>query len=418
MTQRHWGALLAAACAVGGPLGCGSGDDANSEADAAGTDTETDVGADGGGDGGDTDTGDDRITLVVAAADWSGTGGGVYAVDPETYEVTDLGVATGTDAVVRCQGENAFVLDRYFPTPPDATENRLVHLAGPDLAVQGELALGLYANLHGAVMYGTHVYVTAFGSGMLDRVDTTTEPYGLAETIDLTAFAAGKDDDGNPDPGPVAIAGDRLFVGLGHEKEYKATPFATIAVYDPVNGSLVDMDDGLNGVQGIEVEGTHIFDNALVVRGARLLFNASGDSSWAGGYDDGAIDAVDLASGQDLGPLVTETEASGNIFSWTFVADDRLWAVVNRPDTGDGASDALVDIDLAADPPSVTVVHEAAADSLWHLAATPGGDKVFLADRTADAETLRVFDTASRSPITEIELPAPANSQCFVGQAI
>jgi hypothetical protein len=425
MARNRWGAALALALAfaVGGLAGCGDDDckDCSSDAgnDAGADASDTDTGGDAGADGGDTDAdAGPKAMLIVAAADWTATGGGIYAIDPSTHEVTDLGVATGTDAVVRCQDGNVFVLDRFFPNPPDVTENRLVHLAGPDLAVRGELALGLYANLQGAAMRGTDIYVTAFGSGMLDLVDTTTEPYSLAKTIDLTSFATGKDDDGNPDPGPVAIVGDRLFVGLGHEKEYKATPYATIAVYDTVGEDLVDMDGSRDGVQGIELAGTHVFDNALVASGGRLLFNAGGNSSWAGGWDDGAIQAVDLASGEDLGPVATEEEIGGNVLSWALVSQDTLWAVVNRPDTGDGASDALVEIDVSDDPPAVTVVHEAAADALWHVAAAPDGGKVFLADHTAGAQTLRVFDSAGRDQIAEIALPAPANSLCFVGGGI
>ena len=77
----------------------------------------------------------------------------------------------------------------------------------------------------------------------------------IRSRIDLAGYLEPNDDDGLVEAGPVALVGRYLFVALQRLSDFVAATDSLLAVIDTTDDSLVDVDPGTAGVQGIVLAG-------------------------------------------------------------------------------------------------------------------------------------------------------------------
>ncbi|MBW2464145.1 MAG: hypothetical protein JRH11_21025, partial [Deltaproteobacteria bacterium] len=131
------------------------------------------------------------------------------------------------------------------------------------------------------------------------------------------------------DAADAIVVGDRAYVALGNY--WFDSSFAIhfegseLAVIDTTTDTLVDVDSGTDGVQGIALVGNNPWRGLHHFAGTDTLWvGATGDSFAL----DGHIEEVDLAAMASVGIVVTESDLAGEINGFGVLSATRLALLV------------------------------------------------------------------------------------------
>lgn len=164
-------------------------------------------------------------------------------------------------------------------------------------------------------------YVTLYNSTELAIIDPQNgAPRG---TVDLSGFA---DPDGLPEMSMLARDGSRLFIQIQRLDRLSNNPVppSLLAVLDLETETLVDVDPGTPGVQGIQLVGTiPSFRMHVDWRARRLFVSAPGPR-----LDTfGGIEEIDLDQLVSLGFILSEETVSADLGGFVMTSADAGYAL-------------------------------------------------------------------------------------------
>lgn len=313
---------------------------------------------------GDDTTGDDvpdEARAVVVAGDFNATGIVSTVGAPAGHVVTGAvdGVAS-SDPTVRRIGDELFVINRF------GGDNVTV-LDAATLELVDQYATGAGSNPQDVAVVGSKLYVAALGTGSVIVIDRADD--GAMTEIDISAL----DDDGVPDCTSVIAQGNKVYVACGLLDAFFPVEDGVLVVIDSSNDlfDTVTMPDQ-NPVGWFIEQG-----NDLLIT-LQPSFSST-DSGCLARVITGATTTVECGpSSADLDGFVTRA----------VVVDDLLLATVMKYAEDFTSTSKLVWIDGATISESQTPGTMSPQD----LAVC--GDHVFVADKAADAEGIRIFGLA------------------------
>ena len=190
---------------------------------------------------------------VIATTDFSS--GDLSVIDTRSRVAKNGGILIHGDARVRTFGDRVYIINRLG-------QDNIIVLSKDDLATPiTQYSTGNGSNPHEIVVAdAAKAYVTLYERKYLLVINPATgDSLGA---VDLSGFA---DADGVPEASQMALFGSHLFVAiqrLNRDAFFGPTAFSTIAVIDTRTNTLVDVDPGANGIQGIALQATQPFGHA------------------------------------------------------------------------------------------------------------------------------------------------------------
>ncbi len=304
----------------------GMGDADTSVAPDAMADATPDAAGDAGGDGGvPSCTEDDlgHLLVVTTAADFSRAGLGVLTLSDLTTVAgaEDLPDTDSAPASAFCQGYvlsrgagEAMVMDASDPT-----------MVARTIDVDPAGSMGPYAsNPQTIVAAGPNeAYVVAQAQNAVTIIDP--QMGAVIGEIDLSGYLKSGDMDGVVDASDAIIVGERLYVALGNY--FFDASFAIhfqgseLAVIDLSTRMPVDMDDTVDGLQGIDLAGENPWRGLQHDAATDILYVGTTGDNFA---IDGQIEAVDLGAATTMGVVVSESDLSAEINGFSVVSPSRV----------------------------------------------------------------------------------------------
>lgn len=318
----------------GGDLG--EPDTAEGRPDAGGEDTgmATDTGEAGetgmpdGDDGGmeqalavvmsTNDTEAEESTVHVSVEPFSG---GV--VDEKSYDTKQL--------VLDSSGGELFALNRRCSGfgEQEGCPHDFGLVEGLQIADDGTIAAdgtyqlpeGVY-NPYGAgfVESEGRTFVTSYFESSTYAFEGVGEP---VDTLDVSQFdTGGTEMDDDPEASDVAVEGDYVYFVLQRLSGYDAEENSVVAGYDASAGEFLDMDEGTEGVQALDLEGTNA--NAGLDRTPGGGWTAALTGSFGEDALDGKIVGLEWNEDGTLSVgdvLVDEETLDGNITNYRMVGE-------------------------------------------------------------------------------------------------
>ena len=366
------------------------------------------------------------------------------AVDAElTTAPIDVGLPPGAPVVIPPSPPRVFVPTTDFTTGSYSTFNPADGSVSPDLPATS----GIAESDNAAVFHGDRVYVlNRFGFDNISILDTDdlttalrqfstgngsnpqdmafvsdsqayisllgsndllvadpTAPRGeeLTGRVDLTPLLDPADADGLVEAAGLALVGRYLFVTLQGLDNFVALRPGVLAVVDTATDSLIDVDPGQPGIQGIALEGLNPTALHWAPGLGRLLVSQAG----AFGVADGGVEAVDPFRLLSEGLLISEADlGGGDVGDLVSVAGQKVYVVAG----GFDANDIRV-FDALRDPASGELTAANPRSLGFSLPFVPGlavdsGGRLFVPDRTLTAPGIRMIDTATDEEITSTPL--------------
>ena len=241
----------------------------------------------------------------------------------------------------------------------------------------------------------TRAFVTRYDDTDLWEVNPLTGEH--TDTIDLSPLA---DADGIPEMQGMAIHDGRLFVTvqrLDRDGAWQPVPPSYLAVIDLADNTLLDMDPGTPGIQGVALTGTCPASGIVVdpVRGDFLV-----GQTGTYGAQDGGIERLDPATLQSRGWVVTESTLGGNLNVWATGDGVEGFAVVLSPEW----ITRVVAFSLLSGQGLGTVA-TASEYAYTHLLVDPPRQQLFVCDRTYANPGIRIYRTTDHAPLTPSPIP-------------
>ncbi len=329
-------------------------------------------------------------TFWVVTTDYSNFGR-LRAVDcSEPWAVSaDLATIPG-DAVARQHEGLVYVVGR-------GGANLLqVYNPAAGFALVHEFSLGSGLNPQDIAFDTTgEAYVSCYDQAVLLRVDVANET--VVASYSTAAFA---DADGLPETSWMQVLDDKLYLTcqkLDRNNWYAPTGPGQLLVFDMAAESFTTPVDLVGADPYTQIE-------AVIVGGAqRLRVGCAGFF----GLTDGGIETIDPVTGTSLGYDVTEAELGGDVTAFATTDEGRLHVLISNA----SFITSLRSYDLSTD--QLTVL--ATGSGYVHADVAFDGDfQIFVADRTAGASGLRVFDTDSGAQLTSGVLPTGLPPFMFV----
>ena len=320
-------------------------------------------------DAGDTDgdTGPAPSRVAAVSGDFVATGI-LSTVDAPSLAVDSGAVAgvAGADPAIRRLGDELFVINRF------GGDNVTIVDAGT-LALVDQLATGSGSNPQDVAVVGDKLYVAALGADSVLVIDRT-DPDPIVE-IDLSTL----DDDGFPDCVSAAAVGTRVYVVCGLLDNFAADVAAKLVVIDTTDDSVETSIDlpSRNPLGWLEAVGSDLYmvtvpDFQDYSEGCLVRITTGATPTATCAISNDAIDGY-----------LTEISPAG----------DQVWGVRYAYDASFNGSGDVVPVDLDAD--TIGTVVDAAGVQATDL--TSCGDHVFIADKAAGAEGLRVYQVEGTS---------------------
>lgn len=314
-----------------------------------------------------------RPTLVVAAAEFTGTQGVVFAADPnDPGRVATAPDPVSTDVVVRASAGSVYALNR-------TAGNLQVLDPGLGLATNAlQFSTGLASNPHDVVVVGGRAYVTRYGKGSLLVIDPADG--SELDTIDLTPLADG---DGIPEMDRIIEWHGKLLVTLQRLDEdawFTPTDRSTVAVIDPTTNQVTAFFDleGVNPISRFATDGDHLFVATV--------------GSW--GVADGGIERLnDELTG--AATVVTGADFDGDLGELAIVSSTKGYVVVSALDF---SGNRVVAFNPSTGLIGATVYQTTAY--LPEITASPDGTLLAIADQSPAAPGVVLIDTATDQPVT------------------
>ncbi len=377
-------ALCGAGCGDDGRGGMSGTDAGPAPSDGGGTD----AGPDGGGstDAGAPDGGPEECTLgrlLVTTSDFASGGLGVLDLATDGAESDDT---DDQDTVPATLGCGAALLERSAGNlrvqsgdDPLATEHTI------DLDPEGTTTPWATNPTAVVSIDETKAYVTVSMRNEVVVVDPSAGE--ITGSIDLSGFLDADDTDGSVDAAGAIRVDDRVYVALANYwfDEGYAIHFegSVLAVVDAATDALVDMDDSIEGVQGIPLAGNNPWRGLWADEAGERLWVGSGGDSFA---IDGMIEEVDLTTGESAGVVVEESTVGAEINGFAVVGASRLLVLA-------GAD--VIAFDPGADFPAEPEVIASGIDGMLLTAGA-----LFTWARMGDQAGLRRFDPADGTETT------------------
>lgn len=297
--------------------------------------------------------------------------------------VTSNVAMVSSDAVLRVFGGLLYVVNR------SGADNIQVLDPANAFATLKQFSVGNGSNPHDIVFASpTKAFVSRYDSADLWIVNPQTGAH--TGTIPLAGFA---DADGIPEMDRMALWAGWLFVSierLDRNNFYAPAGGSLIAVIDPVNDALIDVDPVALGVQGILLPAQNPTTELVIDPAGKLLVGCTGNY----GALDGGVVRIDPATLAVEATEVTESALGGDINDvavassqrgFTVISDASFNTLLRSYDRGTG---------LATGTPFST--------SGFNIADVEVNDRgeLWLCDRTSTAPGLRVFDAATGAQLT------------------
>ncbi|HVP37692.1 MAG TPA: hypothetical protein VMS93_00765 [Candidatus Saccharimonadales bacterium] len=318
-----------------------------------------------------------RAVATVTDYGVSGSAADIQATSPWTYRGCVANVCS--DAVVR------FYAGRFYVVNRAGCDNIQVLDPSPAWHTAQQFTVGAGSNPHDiAFASATKAYVTRYDSADLWIVNPQTGAH--TGTLSLAAFA---DADGIPEMDRAAVVGPRLFVTLqllDRANFYAPTGPGKVVVIDTGADTVIDADPATPGRQAVTLTGAN--------PNTTLQFNPADRRLYVGetgnyGVADGGIEPLDPVTLQPGGFAVREDSLRGDVGEFRFTGGGQGYAIVSDA----SFNTSLVRFDLATHRRTGTV-YAPSGFVLADLAADDLG-QVWVADRTATAPGVRVFDAAT-----------------------
>lgn len=241
----------------------------------------------------------------------------------------------------------------------------------------------------------TRAFVTRYDDTDLWEVNPLTgQP---TDAIDLSPLA---DADGLPEMHGMAIHDGRLFVTLqrlDRDGGWVPVPPSYLAVIDLADNTLLDLDPGAPGIQGVPLAGTSPNSGIVIdpVRGDFLI-----GQTGTYGAQDGGIERIDPRTLQSRGWVVTESALGGNLNVWATGDGVKGFAVVLTPEP----VTRVVAISLLSGQ-NLGTVASASEYAYTHLLVDPPRQQLFVSDRTYAHPGIRIYRTTDHAPLTPSPIP-------------
>ena len=237
-------------------------------------------------------------------------------------------------------------------------------------------------------------FVTRYERTELWEVNPATGEH--TDTIDLAPLA---DADGIPEMHMMAIYGDRLYVTIQRlDRDYFWLPEGTsyLAVIDLATNTLLDMDPGLPGMQGIALAATN--PNSGIRQDPRsrdFLIGLAGTY----GETDGGIERFDPVTQTSAGLVVTGAALGGDLHCWDTGNGEISFGVVIATDW----STRIVRFSLTTGE-NLGTLATSTEYAYQHLVVDMPNHQLLVADRTYALPGIRIFDTSTLTCLTPTPL--------------
>ncbi len=305
--------------------------------------------------------------------------GSLSAIDLATKTPTLDVASIHSDATVRWFDGLVYVINRL------GQDNVLRLDPDAGFAVVNQFSTGNGSNPHDvAVTAPDACWVTRYETVDLWKMNPATGAH--TATVDLSALA---DADGIPEMDAMTAVNGRLFVTvqrLDRNTFFSPTAASYLAVVDLSADTLLDTDAATPGVQPVTLAATNPFSEIR-------LDPFSGDLvvSEVGffGALDGGVEAIDPATFQSHGFVLTESAAGGDILDVVIASPTSGWAIVSTP----SFTTELIRFDPSTGT-KLGTVYAPGAYVLQDIERGPDG-RIYLADRTATAPGIRCYDATT-----------------------
>src|SRR5262245_20947691 len=234
--------------------------------------------------------------------------------------VTPNVASVSPDAVLRAFNGLLYVVNR------SGFDNIQVLDPASNFATVKQFSVGNGSNPHDIVFASpTKAYVTRYDTADLWLVNPQTGAH--TGTISLAGFA---DADAIPEMDHMALWAGRLFVSierLDRNNFYAPAGGSLVAVIDPVTDTVIDVNPGAAGTQGIALPGQNPTTELVIDPAGKLLVGCTG----AFGVLDGGVARIDPALRSVEATEVTESALGGDINDVTPFSATRGFVVISDP---------------------------------------------------------------------------------------
>jgi hypothetical protein len=239
--------------------------------------------------------------------------------------------------------------------------------------------------------------------------------YGLAEMLEVNPFSGKEldtvdfsdyaDDDGIPEVSGLAKLGDKIFANvqrLDRDNNWEAVGDGVIAVLDAESGEIKT---------DVTLTGTHAY-GAPEYSEAVEKFVIAEPGSWSD-LEDAGLEYLDPEEESVSGFFITEEELGGNVTKGLVLSEEKGYALVGVE--AENGSDTHV---VVFNPETGKKTDTVLAGEGWvygDIALTPDGSELWVSDRTAEDDGIRIFDTETDKEKTDgpISLGLPPSDICF-----
>jgi hypothetical protein len=301
-----------------------------------------------------------------------------------------------SDAVCHVDGVTGtpFILQRLSADAVDV-------LNPINFAITKEFSVEPSSNPHDIELVAADkAYVTRFGSPLILVVNPTTG--AQTGTVDLSGLA---DADGIPEISGIVNMKGKLYVTvsrLDRDNGWEPVGDSYIVFIDAATGAV----EGNVKVQGTNIVGQPEWSAAL----GKFVISQVGSY---GTLADGGVQLLDPATNTLGAFVITEATLGGSLNKVVCATETRCFAIIGV--TGDSGSNTHL---VEFNPQTGTVTGTRAAGSGWmygDIALNDDNSELWLADRTADASGLRIFNVATSTEKTTapINVGLPPSDICF-----
>lgn len=306
-----------------------------------------------------------------------------------------------SDNAIVAYGEYVYILERLGA-------DNVLKVKADEIAPSGviyQYSVGNGANPQGMVFLSDRkAYISRYDDAMLWIVDpgaTSAKTFKMGE-VDLSAYA---DSDGLPEMSPMALVGDKLYVGCQRLDRDNG--------WVPLDAQVVIIDTATDEVTGVIAlqKGN---PQAMVAYGGKLYVTSGGSL-----FDptDGAIEIMDTTTDTHAGLLLTESDLGGNVGGLLLRSAIKGYVIVGayvQDEDGNWVPNYVV---RSFDPSSGaagTVLPGAKAATSMAL----GGDGVlYVADRSQEQPGIYTYDAEDKLVAGPIATGLPPNALVVVGGA-
>ncbi len=328
----------------------------------------------------------DRI--IALTTDWYSAGSiSTLETAPPWSAQIDL-ASVHSDAVVRVAGGRIYVVNRL------GGDNIQVIDAVTFQTIR-QFSVGAGTNPQDiAVISPTRAFVSRYETNDLLKVNPST-----GQTTGTISLAALADADGLCEMNRMFVSGGYLYVQVQRmlrqnwPDPWVPSPPSYLAVIDLATSTLIDVDPGTPGMQGIVLQGTNpVGPMQIEPQTGYLLVPEAGQF---GVIDNGGIERVCLDSWQSMGMAITEVVLGGDVMDFALWNAQRAYAIVTDP----SFNTKLVSWNPSTGQVTGTVYNPGGytlSDLMTHSSGY-----LFVADRDYYNPGVRVYNATNGSPVAD-----------------